>query len=778
MTSALGVVRFPHLSIIFRLNYSPLVAGQLLLCLSAMSGLLRAETDALRVEDTVEAREIAPGSSLRFSPNGTYLAYTVVRGHAESASLITKNVPWFAQGADVHVIDLTTNKEETITGGQHSNWAPVWSADGRHLAFLSDRDPDGETNLWVWDTKSRRVRKVSTISAKPGALEWTRDGRAVVFSAFPRSPISATILNDGLPQKPRTDTTAVRLYNSGPESDETARADPWNLDEYSTELVLADLSSAKTRVILRERVGSYELSPDGSRIALTVAKRFATAGSQQILFDLIVLALESGERRTVVTDVRLGPDGSGFSWSPDSRRLCLKAKDPNKNIYNYLVADVAQQVVLTISGSFQPPSIQEGKEPLWDGSGHIVYFVHDGELWRGDAIQGVAHVLARIAGRHIVELVPRWPDQLQVFDQKSTLVLTHDDEGKQDGVYAVNLSTGESTRLLEQGQCYTCVLDEESVVVSQDEQRIAFVAEDAAHSPEVWTSGPGFKDLRQLTGLNPQFDPHAMGKARLIDWLSDDGERLHGALLLPPNYRAGERYPLVTYIYGGASLSNRFDRFGLAGAGPLNMQLLATRGYAVLLPDAPQHLGSPMLDLAKTILPGVSKSIELGIADPDRVAVVGHSYGAYSALCLIVQTARFKAAISIAGTSDLLGLYGEMQDDGSAYGIALAEDGQGAMGGTPWVRRDSFIENSPFFYFDRVQTPLLIIQGSDDSAVAPFLGDQMFVALRRLGKEAAYAKYAGEGHSPAQEWSYANQVDLSYRMIRWLDSHLKTPSTP
>jgi dipeptidyl aminopeptidase/acylaminoacyl peptidase len=95
------------------------------------------------------------------------------------------------------------------------------------------------------------------------------------------------------------------------------------------------------------------------------------------------------------------------------------------------------------------------------------------------------------------------------------------------------------------------------------------------------------------------------------------------------------------------------------------------------------------------------------------------------------------------------------------------------MGGTLWEARERFIENSPIFYFDRIHTPLLIIHGSSDTAVASFLGDQIFVALRRLGKEAEYAKYDGEGHSPTQEWSYEHQIDLSYRMIRWLDSHLK-----
>jgi len=157
---------------------------------------------------------------------------------------------------------------------------------------------------------------------------------------------------------------------------------------------------------------------------------------------------------------------------------------------------------------------------------------------------------------------------------------------------------------------------------------------------------------------------------------------------------------------------------------------------------------------------------------------MGHSYGGYSVLSLIVQTTRFKAAVVMAGAGDLFGFYGEMQDDGTAYGVALTEEGQGAIGGTPWERRDGFIENSPFFYYDRIQTPVLIIQGTDDAAVASFLGDQTFVALRRLGKEVEYAKYAGERHSPAQEWSYANQVDFCTRMIAWFERYVKGSPQP
>ena len=179
-----------------------------------------------------------------------------------------------------------------------------------------------------------------------------------------------------------------------------------------------------------------------------------------------------------------------------------------------------------------------------------------------------------------------------------------------------------------------------------------------------------------------------------------------------------------------------------------------------------------MLDLAKCVLPGVNHLIEAGIADPARLGVVGHSYGGYSTLALIVQTKRFKAAVEIDGTGSLLGEYGELDKDGAAFGVSNVEQGQGLMGGTPWQFRDRFIENSPFFYLDRVESPLLIMQGAEDTTIAPFLADELYVALRRLGKEVEYAKYENEGHSPLY-WSSPNRIDLYRRVISWFDGHLR-----
>jgi len=139
-------------------------------------------------------------------------------------------------------------------------------------------------------------------------------------------------------------------------------------------------------------------------------------------------------------------------------------------------------------------------------------------------------------------------------------------------------------------------------------------------------------------------------------------------------------------------------------------------------------------------------------------------------MSLLVQTKRFKAAVESAGFSDLISDYGQMRSDGTAYGMLL-ETGQGLMGGTPWQYGERYIENSPFFYFDRIATPLLMIHGAEDPFVQPFLADQVFVGLRRLGKEVEYAKYGGEAH-----WltSYENQVDACSRIISWFDRFLKT----
>jgi dipeptidyl aminopeptidase/acylaminoacyl peptidase len=745
----------------------------------------------LLVEDDLRTLEFGELMPVGLSPDGKWLAYTVKNNQrSRRVSLDTwarSGIRDVFTGTDIYILNVETGVSKSLTSGNGDNFMPVWSPDGRYLAFLSDRDGSQQLKLWVWDLARREVKKVSDLNIRQfGQIEWSSDAQRLIAPVFPANisvedyvkKLTANFESESASTDGKVPGSTVILYqpnSDGAAGDQTGKSDPWNLNVYLRDLASIDVTSGRATVIVRgQRIAKFLVSADGSRIAYTVPKRFEKPGSQQILFDLVMRTLSTGEDQVVASEIRLNYDGTPFSWSPDGRHLVYRTYGVGESTNDCYVVGVSGENERNITA--MPAHQQWPKSaPLWDAKGEKVFFVSSGALWVAGIDQSKAVEVGRIPGRQITHIIPKSRNLLWTPDGgTSTIVLTHDDLGKQDGFYKVDLITGKSVKLLENGHCYTCenAAASQYTAVSGDQQHIFYFAEDAEEDSDLWTSDSQFRDRRRLTHLNSQFDKYKMGRARLINWLSDDGERINGALLLPADYQEGSQYPLIVWVYGGSSRSNDFDHFGLEGSGPFNMQLFATRGYAVLVPDIPQQLGTPMADLAKTVLPGVNKLIEMGIADPNRLGLMGHSYGGYSTLGLIVQTKRFKAAMEADGMADLIGQYGQMAKSGAAFGTSLTEQGQGLLGGTPWQFLSRYIENSPIFYLDRVETPLMIVHGSEDIVVAPFLGDELFVGLRRLGKKVEYARYEGEEHGPSY-WSYANQVDLCNRMIVWFDRYLK-----
>jgi dipeptidyl aminopeptidase/acylaminoacyl peptidase len=758
-------------------------------CILVSSAAAAQDPEPLPIEDALLSRQFGPLVPIALSPDGTRVAYTVQDNKrlrpAEIKDYLRSGLWPPVVATDVVVLDRRSGQTRNLTGGKADNWLPVWSPDGRYLAFFSTRDGNGGTRPWVWDLAKDELRGASAVEARGVQMEWTPDSEKLLITTLPESLAeqkerSSEEATRNVAPTVNLDRPTVVIYRpTAHQAGDLGASDPWDLEFDRRDLTVVDIRNGNTTPLVRDqRIVSFFLSPDGSRVAYTIPKRFERPGSQQMLFDLAVIGIGAGEPGIVASDIRLSYAGDTLRWSPDSQEISFRTVGVEEKISDCYVVDLKTKTVrnvtglATLAGARRKPWVA-----LW-GTNECIYFVHDGALWQASPTQDKAREVTRLAGREITALIPQSGNLIWSPDGgASTIVVAHDDARKDDGFYNIDLATGMSIRLLERGECYTCANSGYQFTVTSDRREVVFYSEDPGHDQNLWASDATFRNPRQLTHLNPGADKYKLGAARLVDWLSDDGVRLRGALLLPSGYQEGERYPLIVWVYGGASKSDLLDRFGLAGAGPFNMQLLATRGYAVLAPDAPQRLGTPMADLAKTVLPGVNKVIEMGIADPERLGVMGHSYGGYSTLSLIVQTPRFKAALEADGTADLIGSYGAMLNSGAAFGTSVAEHGQGLMGGTPWEFRERYIENSPLFYLDRVDTPLLIVHGELDLDVASFLGDEVFVALRRLGKEVEYAKYMGEEHSPAY-WSYANQVDFCQRMIAWFDVHLKPQAQP
>jgi len=461
--------------------------------------------------------------------------------------------------------------------------------------------------------------------------------------------------------------------------------------------------------------------------------------------------------------------GLSASWSSDGKMLAYTTAGGD-----CFVVPVGGEQPRKVTEASHPNFYNVFRAPLWDASGQNLYFLVPDALWRVSLKDGTTTSIACIPNRRMIEVVsPSGGGRFWSPDGgRSAYLTTRDNETKKVGIYKVDLVTGEYTQLLEEDAAWNSRAIF-TIDISDNGQCVVYIKQDVQHCENIYIADIDFQNPRRLTNINPSLDAVKMGVSRLIEWRGVDGQRLRGALLLPSDYEVGKQYPLVVSVYGGDWGSDKVNSFGLWGlAGVDNLQILATRGYAVLYPDAPLKVGTPMQDLMKTVLPGVDRAVEMGIADPERLGVMGHSYGGYCVLALTVQTTRFKAAVSSAGSGNLISGYGFLRRDGSTYGIPIAEEGQGRMGGTPWQFRDRYIENSPIFYLDRVQTPLLIIHGAIDDAVPSFLADEIFVGLRRLEKQVVYAKYEGETHAP-MDWGYANQMDYWNRIIAWFDKHLK-----
>jgi dipeptidyl aminopeptidase/acylaminoacyl peptidase len=318
--------------------------------------------------------------------------------------------------------------------------------------------------------------------------------------------------------------------------------------------------------------------------------------------------------------------------------------------------------------------------------------------------------------------------------------------------------------------------------VSRD-GRIVFRSEDARHPPELWTATRGFTAKQQLTHVARQIEATEFGESRLIEFTAPNGSHLQATLLLPTGYRAGRRYPLVVYPYPVDPRSNDVNVFGVTGSGTENMQLLATRGIAVLAPDIGPFDWTDEKQLLTSIIgAAVDRVVAMGIADSTRLGIMGHSWGGYTTLAVISQTPRFRAAIMRGGMGDQVAMTGNIRPSGFAYGLQLQEM---KFGGTIWQRRDLYLNNSPIYDLERVRTPLLIVHGEAETTVPLFLANQVFASLQRLGKEVEFARYAYENHTESA-WSYANQHDYVMRMLDWFSRHLgeagsergAVPSTP
>jgi len=164
-----------------------------------------------------------------------------------------------------------------------------------------------------------------------------------------------------------------------------------------------------------------------------------------------------------------------------------------------------------------------------------------------------------------------------------------------------------------------------------------------------------------------------------------------------------------------------------------------------------------------------------GYVDPKRIGTAGQSWGGYQTAYMITQTNVFAAAFAGAPVANMTSAYGGIRWESGVARAFQYEKTQSRIGGSMWQYPLRFIENSPLFFTDRIQTPVLIMSNDADGAVPWYQGIEWFVALKRFGKEAYLLNYNNDGHNPRKR---ANQKDVDRRMQEFFGHHLKGEPMP
>ena len=282
--------------------------------------------------------------------------------------------------------------------------------------------------------------------------------------------------------------------------------------------------------------------------------------------------------------------------------------------------------------------------------------------------------------------------------------------------------------------------------------------------------------------LNSFLSQIAQPKVKDLKYLDASGKERTAKIFLPPNSVTGTRYPTLTWVYINQEPTD--DDLNPNNTYFLNLAVALGHGYAVLKPTInPERFankGEPYGSLPQYVLPAVKAAISGGYADPTRVYLAGHSYGAYSTYALVTQTDVFAAAAAINGPSSLLDEYLSINPNiryetysfSNQVGVQSeleTEHRALAMGVTPWQDFDLYVRNSPIRFADRTSTPLLIVH-SDSDVFDMHMADAFYLALLRFGKPAAYMQFWGESHSFD---SPGNISALWKEIFGWFDSHSK-----
>ncbi len=598
-----------------------------------------------------------------------------------------------------------------------------FSPDGTRLAFVVTEPAKGTgraRHVWVYDKQSGAVRQFTYSAKSESSPRWSPDGKQLAFLS--------------------------------------------NREEEQQQIYVMRADGGEGVAVTKGKrsVKSFEWSPDGKQIAFLApdAKSDAEEKKQKDKDDahvadkedkrarLWLLTVAGGEARAVTKPTW---EVDELVWLPSGDGLIVKATDHPESdqytarIFGLKASDGALKRMMAPRGPF-------------------------GELRMAPDGKTVSYVGPREDGPepHDLMLLPIGARAAGNLTGASLDRPVQDYHWKKDGSVVLVAANGFSNLLV------TYVADgarqdliptpaPSGNIALGPNGEIAYVSQSGTQPQELWLWDQKTQP-QQLSHVNDSWKQFTLSAPDYYKYKSFDGVEIEAALLKPQDSGGKTKLPLIALIHGGPTgrWSNSIDPWG---------QLLATHGYAVFYPNIRGSVGYGQKFVEsnrgdwgggdfKDVMAGVKDLVDRGIADPNRLAIGGWSYGGYMAEWAITQTNQFKAAVSGAGMANLI----------SEFGTEDHPAGDEWFYGVPWEKPEGFLNSSPFLHLKDAKTPTLVLQGDADTIDPLGQSQELYRGLKRYGVEAEMVVYPREPHGFQEE---KHLLDRLNRILAWYDSHLK-----
>ncbi|MBC7791086.1 MAG: S9 family peptidase [Anaerolineae bacterium] len=723
---------------------------------------------------TLVLRDLASGAEVRLDDvtaytideQGTSLGYTVSSRTREN------------DGAYIRA--LSEGRTRTLLKGVGNYKALVFDKAGTQAAFVSDQEE--------YDRDSPRYRLYHAVLKSPTAseivaprslgdtlliidrarLEFSDDGRILQFGVAPAIPDS--IPADSLAEKAVLDLWHYRDPRLQPQQRIEAERDrgrSWP--------AVYHIATRKHVVLGNDTLPQLRFSRDfRAAVATTSVPYRIEAMWGEGGNDIYVVDATTGKRTLVKSRVPFGAE-----LSPGAKYVLFFGSEGKWFSYSLATRRTIDLTGAVPKGRFDQETWDVPSQPApwgvggWTKGDASVLIYDRFDIWEFDPEgRRSPRMVTDSVGRKrsiVFRYVALDTTQRAIDPSKPLLLSAEDEETKASGFWRDRLGASAQPESLVMG-------NSRYGPPSKARKADVYLATNSTFQefPNLWTSGPDFRDAVRITEANPQQKDYRWGTVQLVKWRSGDGVPLSGLLYKPEDFDPKKKYPMVVYFYEQLS-DTRYNYNMTFPRNTVQPTYYVSNGYLVFFPDIAYTKGYPGPSALKSIVPGVQMLLDSGFVKEDGVGISGQSWGGYQVAYMITQTNLFKAAFAGAPVANMTSAYGGIRWESGLARSFQYERTQSRIGGSLWAMPMRYIENSPLFSADRVNTPLLMMHNDADGAVPWYQGIEMFVALRRLGKEVYLVNYNGDAHNPTKR---ANQQDIAMRQMQFFDYHLRGMPAP